>query len=262
MKFTTSDKVNLFYTDTGEGRPIVCLPGIGASHWLWQPLTVLLKKEFRVIVLDPRNQGLSDRTYKGQRISRHALDLAEFLEALQIKDAIAIGNSMGAGTLFAYLSLFGSKRLSAIVDLDQSPKMISDTTWPYGFKELTWSNFPDYMKLDMGPATVAPLDFEVKAKARLEYQKIPYDPDQNYDFLIDHSFQDWRDVILDAKLPILFVAGGKSPYFNPKFASVAAQLNDHAESCMIPDCGHVIQLEKPKKLKEVLLTFLNKHQLV
>lgn len=52
----------------------------------------------------------------------------------------------------AYLSIYGKGRLKAMVDLDQSPKMIADKSWKYGFKDLTWDNYPDMLKFDFGKA--------------------------------------------------------------------------------------------------------------
>ena len=121
MNFKTSDNVFLHYTDTQTDLPaIICLPGIGASGQLFNKMVELLKDKYRVIVLDPRNQGKSQRTYKGQRMSRHAVDLEEFLTSLNLTNVIAIGNSMGASTLFAYASLFEKGRIKAMVDLDLS----------------------------------------------------------------------------------------------------------------------------------------------
>ena len=168
MEFTTNDHVHLNYTDTGETdrQPVVFIPGIGGSSKMFMDAGELFHQHFRVITLDPRNQGLSEHTYKGQRISRHAIDVRELFTKLDLKNVIAIGNSMGASTFWAYISLYGKSRLAAMVDLDQSPKMVADNTWKYGFKELTWSNYPDYLKLPFGRATYAHVDDKMFNLAR------------------------------------------------------------------------------------------------
>lgn len=99
MYFETSDHVKLFYTDTQKGNlTLICIPEIGGSHVLWDQVVDLLKEQYRVIVTDPRNQGLSQRTPKGETIERHAQDLEELLEYLKIDKAVGMGNSMGAAT--------------------------------------------------------------------------------------------------------------------------------------------------------------------
>ena len=113
MEFKTNDNVTLHYSDTGKkDKPVLLgIPGIGGSSQMWRDLINLFKKDYRFIMLDPRNQGKSERTYRGQRISRHAADLEELLVKLDLHDVVAIGNSMGAANIWAYLSIYGKGRL-------------------------------------------------------------------------------------------------------------------------------------------------------
>lgn len=263
MEFKTSDHVTLHYTDTQTDLPaLVCLPGIGASGQLFKRMVELLQDKYRVLVLDPRNQGLSQRTYKGQRMSRHALDLEEFLASLNLNNVIAVGNSMGASTLFAYASLFGKGRLAAMVDLDQPPKMINDDSWNFGYQDLNWDNFPISFKYhDTVHANYVRVDPDIATPVKLERQEHPYDEEANYKFLCDHAFQDWRDVVMDLSIPLLVLAGEKSPYFNCEFAQAMTYINDKIESHVISECGHILQAEKPEETTKAILSFLKKNGL-
>lgn len=264
MEFTTNDHVHLNYTDTGETdrQPVVFIPGIGGSSKMFMDAGELFHQHFRVITLDPRNQGLSEHTYKGQRISRHAIDVRELFTKLDLKNVIAIGNSMGASTFWAYISLYGKSRLAAMVDLDQSPKMVADNTWKYGFKELTWSNYPDYLKLPFGRTTYAHVDDKMFNLARQDNEKKPYDPEENYKCLIEHADQDWRDVIMDTPVPMLVLAGGKSPYFDPQFTQAIQFLNSEIETQIIPECGHLVHAEKPQETYKGVMRFLQEKNLI
>lgn len=263
MFFKTNDNVKISYTDTQkqDKQAIICIPGIGASHELWNKAVELFSDEYRVIVMDPRNQGLSERTYKGQRISRHGMDLAELIAHLDLNKVILIGNSMGAAIIWAYISLFTSKNVAAVVDLDQSPKMVSDESWRYGFKDLDWTNYPDLLKLDMGRATYKRISEEMRNLAKAEYASHPYHPEDNFDLLRDHAEQDWRSLFVDFKIPMLVLAGENSPYFNCNFAQVVAQMNDRFSYKVISDCGHVIQAEQPEKMHEAVVEFLQKNKI-
>jgi pimeloyl-ACP methyl ester carboxylesterase len=258
MEFKTNDNVTLHYSDTGEkDKPVLLgIPGIGGSSQMWRDLINLFKKDYRFIMLDPRNQGKSERTYRGQRISRHAADLEELLVKLDLHDVVAIGNSMGAANIWAYLSIYGKGRLKAMVDLDQSPKMIADKNWKYGFKDLNWDNYPEMLKLDFGKAFYHHIDDEMFEAAKKEYQEFPYDPEENYSCLVEHAEQDWRDVVMDMPVPLLVIAGAKSPYFNPDFIKAVKFLNDQVETALIPECGHLPQAEQPEKTHEIIADFL------
>lgn len=257
MQMTTTDGIQLSYDDTGTGIPIILLTGIGGNREIWTAqLKPLLTQGYRVIRLDARNQGASAHTIKGRRISRHATDLAELIAQLQLTTCILMGNSMGAATILAYLSLFGTQHVQAMIDVDQSPKMITDTSWSYGFKSLTWENFHEQLRHPLGHSTVQRLPDDTYQAVQMANQAHPYDAQLNYPLLLDHATQDWRDVLLNFHQPCLFVAGEQSPYFDPAFATVSAELTPHGQSQIIPNCGHVVMAEQPVVFNQILLSFL------
>jgi peroxiredoxin len=257
LEFKTSDGITLAYDDQGTGTPVLILTGIGGSRQIWQSqVKALLAAGYRVINVDARNQGASEHTAKGLRISRHAVDVHELITHLQLPKVILLGNSMGAATCFAYVSLFGDSQLKAIIDVDQSPKMINDATWPYGYQDLDWANFPTYLKLPMGKATKKRIADDLFATVKTVAKAHPYDADLNYPFLVDHAFQDWRDVIQTLKIPLLVVAGAKSPYFNSDFAKVTATMAPKGQAAVLAGCGHIVMAEMPAAFNQTLLTFL------
>ena len=255
--FITNDDIRIVYYDTERrGQPILAVPGIGSTAILWEEIAKLFAADYRFIVIDPRNQGRSQRTFKGQRISRHAADLEELITKLNLKNIIAIGNSMGAANIWAYVSLFGYNRLQAIIDLDQPPKMIRDSSWEYGFKDLTWQNYPDYLKADLGNGIYAHINDEMFNKAKVESEKFPYFAEENYLCRIEHAMQDWRDVLINLKIPMLVLAGQNSPFFDYHFAYAMEKLNTKITARIIKSCGHLIQAEQPLMMYQEVVNFL------
>ena len=91
MKFYTSDQIELDYDDFGaKSDPVVMiLSGIGAYKEYWKKtIAALVENHYRVINIDARNQGKSEHTNQGLRISRHAMDLYELQQKLEITDSI------------------------------------------------------------------------------------------------------------------------------------------------------------------------------
>lgn len=258
--FMTNDGVRLHYYDTEtDKQTILAIPGIGGSAQLWEKAVKLFSKDFRFIIIDPRNQGRSSRTFKGQRISRHAKDLEEFLQKLNLVDVIGIGNSMGAANLWSYISMFGETRFEALVDLDQPPKMISDRTWKYGFIDLTWENYPGYLKANFGNGMFTHIAEDMFQKAKNEAQEFPYRPEENYLCRIDHAEQDWRDVLVGLNTPMLVLAGERSPFFDYHFAYAMEKLNKKITAKIVPNCGHLIQAEQPQLMYNEIINFLSKY---
>jgi pimeloyl-ACP methyl ester carboxylesterase len=77
----------------------------------------LLSKKYRVLMLDPRNQGLSENVDYGTRIARYGMDLKEFVDHLGLVQADFCGWSMGASVIWSYIDLFGTKAIrKAFID--------------------------------------------------------------------------------------------------------------------------------------------------
>lgn len=259
IKFQTSDHVILDYTDEGQGQTVLLLSGVGAYKEVFGAIIPkLVENGYRVINLDARNQGASEHTVKGRRMSRHALDVAELLADLDVDNVIGIGSSMGAATLFAYASLFGEGRFAKFVDVDQSPKMISDATWQYGFESLTWDSFPASLKFPMGRAAVHKIGDAVFSQMKAAAKVHPYDAQLNYPLLVDHAFQDWRDIVASLKIPLLVVAGRQSPYFDPAFAAVMAKMAKNGSAKVIDHSGHLVMAEQPEAFWTALRKFLRR----
>lgn len=259
MQFKTNDGVTLSYDDEGTGVPIVILTGIGGSRVIWAAqIPRLIAAGYRVINLDARNQGASAHTIYGRRISRHAMDVAELMDDLELDQVILLGNSLGAATFFAYLSLFGERRVRAVIDVDQSPKMVTEEGWSYGFKDLTWETFPALLMAPLGKSTAGPIDDAVYAQVKAASAAHPYDAAMNAPLLIDHAAQDWRDVLIHLQAPLLIVAGQESPYFNSDFAAASAGMAHNGIAKVVPHAGHVVMAEQPAAFNQILLDFLKK----
>ena len=79
--------VTLRYWEAGAGRVLVMLPGLGHAASLYKYQLEGLCDEFRVIALDPRGHGESDKPERGYNYHMLAKDLDRFLRALDLNDA-------------------------------------------------------------------------------------------------------------------------------------------------------------------------------
>ncbi|MGV8875084.1 MAG: alpha/beta fold hydrolase [Rhodococcus sp. (in: high G+C Gram-positive bacteria)] len=68
---------------------------------------------YRVLALDRRGRGDSESPSYGASMKRHGQDLANFLVAVEITDAVLIGGSMGASTVWCRMSRNSGPRTSA-----------------------------------------------------------------------------------------------------------------------------------------------------
>ncbi|MFJ7208049.1 alpha/beta fold hydrolase [Streptomyces sp. NPDC098789] len=261
-RFTTNDGVSLHYYDEGTGRPVLLVSGYGASadDWAlqWAPLR---SAGYRVISLDRRWHGQSDRPAWGQRMSRHGKDIDDLLTALDLRDVLAVGQSMGANSIWAYVGLVGTDRLAGIVTIDQTPKMVNTADWTHGFYGLTDDNLSSFFATPAAFATghgrawpdPAVLDSAIRAAGgRGAESRITPD---THPLLLDHSRQDWRDVVARADVPVLITAGAQSQFWPAEHAAATAALNPRGASTVFADAGHTTHVDQPAAVNERLIAF-------
>lgn len=62
---TTSDGVGLHYLESGSGPSILFVPGWTMPAEIWEPQMRHFWARYRVVAMDPRSQGASDRPTEG-----------------------------------------------------------------------------------------------------------------------------------------------------------------------------------------------------
>lgn len=126
--FTTADGTSLFYKDWGAGQPIVFSHGWPLSSDAWdQQMLFFGQNGFRVIAHDRRGHGRSDQTWNGNDMDRYADDLAELIEALDLKDVVLVGHSTGGGEVAHYVGRHGTARVAKIVLVGAVPPLMLKT---------------------------------------------------------------------------------------------------------------------------------------
>ncbi len=70
-------------------------------------------KRFRVIALDPRSQGDSEKTPEGNYLERHAQDIKELIEHLGVQDVLLLGWSNGVPDVLTFVDQNGAANARA-----------------------------------------------------------------------------------------------------------------------------------------------------
>lgn len=90
------DGVKIRYLDNGGTGPVlICLHGTSMTAHAWGHLGASLKDEFRVIAVDMRGHGASDRPNSTYTIAELAGDIAKLAEKLDLKGITLLGSSVG-----------------------------------------------------------------------------------------------------------------------------------------------------------------------
>jgi aminoacrylate hydrolase len=95
MPYALSGDVRIHYADQGTGDTVVFLPGLGMSHATWAVPAERVGRSHRVLAVDPRGSGLSDKPDKPYTRATVAADVCAVLDAAGVDRAHLVGQSMG-----------------------------------------------------------------------------------------------------------------------------------------------------------------------
>ncbi len=124
----TKDGTEIYYKDWGNGQPVVFSHGWPLSADAWDPQMLFLgQKGYRVIAHDRRGHGRSGQPWNGNNMDQYADDLAELMDALDLKDAIMVGHSTGGGEVAHYIGRHGQKRVAKAVLVGAVPPLMLKT---------------------------------------------------------------------------------------------------------------------------------------
>ncbi|MDY0814559.1 alpha/beta hydrolase [Kitasatospora purpeofusca] len=234
----TTDGTRLAYRDTGgEGVPLVMLHGWGQTQAMFRHQVEDLSPGRRVVTVDFRGHGLSDKPKHGYRIARFSRDVLELVDHLGLVRFDALGWSMGVSVWWSFIDQYGTGRIRRLVAVDQ-PAAVASVPWTTGREQRQSGAIFDVSQLlELGAALAAPGGDEVRADfVRGMFSGDP-DPEvlafvareitstpayAGVPLLFDHCAQDWRDVLPRIDVPTL-VIGCEGSHVSPDSQRFVAQ---------------------------------------
>ena len=87
--------MRLHYVEGGQGPALVCLPGWPQTWYSHHPVAAELARHFRVIIIDIRGMGTSEKPAAGYDKKTMAQDVYELLRHLGIEKASLLGHDIG-----------------------------------------------------------------------------------------------------------------------------------------------------------------------
>ena len=95
MPVARNGEVGLYYEEHGAGETIVLVPGLGLTTRAWTGVIAQLSPSYRVVAVDPRGVGRSDKPDVPYTGKTNADDMAAIFDAAGIERAHFVGMSMG-----------------------------------------------------------------------------------------------------------------------------------------------------------------------
>lgn len=229
--FAATDGTEIRVRVSGHGPPLLLLHEWASSHRIWEPFAHHLADRFTVYRWDARGHG-GGRPAAPVTLAAMADDLAALIGHYRIDDAVAVGHSMGALTLWEYIRRHGEAGLGRLCVIDQSPKLTTDADWRLGIYG-DWppardAAFIAAMRTDFAAAIVRliadgrnrpardRLAPGQPALARLRAYLAMIDPVPMIEVWPTLSGADLRPVLPTITRPTLLVYGADSNYYPPE----------------------------------------------
>jgi pimeloyl-ACP methyl ester carboxylesterase len=129
MQKFNSAGVEIAYSDEGSGSPVLLIHGFASNGRVnWQATgwtKTLLHAGYRVIVIDNRGHGESEKLYDSEKYSASIMadDAGRLLDHLGLARAAVMGYSMGA-RISAFLTLQRPEKVSRVVFAGLAERMV------------------------------------------------------------------------------------------------------------------------------------------
>ena len=122
------DGSQIYYKDWGAGQPVVFSHGWPPSSDAFEDQMFFLATHgYRCIAHDRRGHGRSSQPWNGNDLDTYADDLAELVQALDLKHAIHVGHSTGGVEVVRYIRRHGRRRVAKAVLIGAIPPLMLKT---------------------------------------------------------------------------------------------------------------------------------------
>ena len=258
MPYIDTGRVSLFFTEAGKGgTPVLLLHELGGCSDSWQEVMSLLAADRRVIVVDFRCAGRSEKPVGSFELSDIANDAEALLRALGVVDVVdLIGAALGSlvGALLAIHHPAGVRRLMMCA---VAPDMAGPTRAYVAERAKTVRVVGMRGVADASLANSFPASHpEQRAAYRAIY--LGNDP-AGYAELslalarLELSAPDWASI----RAPTLVASGAHDFLWPPDIGRQVADLIPGAKFVTMEDAGHFPHLQAPETLTSLARDFLD-----
>jgi len=117
-KFVTVDGKKVHYVEAGNGPPVILIHGFLYHTVMWKQNIAALAEKFKVYVIDLWGFGYSERLKENEySFERYGKQIIGFMDALNIKKATLVGQSMGGG-ISVYVAAHSLERVDRLILVD------------------------------------------------------------------------------------------------------------------------------------------------
>jgi pimeloyl-ACP methyl ester carboxylesterase len=261
----SGERLHYLEWGTSENPPLILLHALGplVTAWTWGHLGASLADRFRVLALEQRGFGESDRAPE-YSLDQMVEDLDRFARALGLPHFSLLGHSMGGTVAYLFAERYPDRLVKIVIE-DTAPPEKPPTPRPV--PELTPEAFESFDQLigrlkDQPGAPPEPELRELIRPAitqradgrwirRLDPALLPAifaelnDPDPG-----------WWEELHRITAPTLLVLGANSSYVSREAADRVLAAIPNCRVATVPEAGHGVHIDQPEGFLSTVRSFL------
>jgi proline iminopeptidase len=271
VKVRLADGVSLNVEEVGDGFPLIVLHGgPGLDHSMFRPYLDPLGDEFRLLYVDERGQGRSERVDpETLSLDVFARDVDLLAEALGLERFALLGHSFGAiittkhatelGTAAAYVISGGGDSSDALLeDVHASLETMGsageaiEASWEQEKTVTTEDELKELLRTQM------PFHFAGSPPPGYGDDTVGTPDVLRYFANIGYGDFDYTSLLSDVSRPTLVIVGDEDRTTTPRAARVLHEGIPGSELVVLRGAGHMSFVETPEPYIEAVRTFLRK----
>jgi pimeloyl-ACP methyl ester carboxylesterase len=268
MPVINANGIDIYYEARGEGSPVILINGWGGNLDSWSGKMIdLLVGKHRVIMMDNRGTGRSDKPDIPYTMDMMAADAKGVLDALEVEKAHVMGFSMGGAITQTFGVNYPERTLSLVICGASAGRENSVSSDPKVQMDLALIANPS-PEITVRDVTIKLL-YLLYSKEYVEGHLEDLVKDETYsDYstpshaLMNQSHaistMDTYQHLPDIKVPVLVMTGDEDVLVPPENSEKIASRIPGSELLMIPGCGHGFLKQKTGEAIGHVLRFLEK----
>lgn len=258
MPTLDANGVTTYYEETGSGPSVVLVHGLGGSTAIWEPVITSLAAEFRVVAYDLRGSGRSSRPVGPWSLADFVADLDGVVNGLRLAPAAVAGHSMAGAVALAHAARH-PEGVRAVVGVGAVTELADEGREAMrGRASTVRAEGMENVAVTVATAGTAPSWREGHPEAWDAFRALlaANDPEG---YALQAEVVATLDVTADlpaVACPVLLVSGDLDVPSSPALNEANAAGMGNARHVLVPDCGHMVSLERPDALLDAMLPFL------
>lgn len=265
MPFAAIDGLKMHYLQEGDWQSdqdtLLLIHGLGSSIRDWEHQIAVLAQYCKVLAVDLRGHGQTDKPDVPYKIAMFTQDLVRLLDSMKLTNLHVVGHSMG-GMIAFQLALDHSRLVKTLTIINSAPLVaFPNLRTRFNFWARTLS--VKWFGMKKLSTTLAKTVFPKKDQAALREQFIKrWCENDSVAYLNSlHAFRDWNVLprLSALQCPTLIITGDRD-YTPVAFKQFYIQFIKDVHLVVIEDSGHLTIIDQAQKCNQAIIDFILKHE--